>query len=221
MNFEQAYDKFLRFHLASRSGERRGRLERGHQHGEMTFLAQVWWPLQGGFDGLHPEYEVQDWRGRSYFGDFAYFTGPYRFIIEIKGYGPHVRDMDRKRYCDELNRELFLQAMGYRVISFAYDDVAERPEQCMMLLRMLLNRFRPAAAPAGPALLLEKEVLRYATALARPVRPVDLQKHMNVDHRTAVKYLAALKQKGWFTPVYAGARIMRYELKHMVWEQLD
>ncbi|SDN59858.1 hypothetical protein SAMN04487897_103290 [Paenibacillus sp. yr247] len=82
--------KYIHYHLKRRTGERRGRLERGHRHGESLFLSNVWWPLWGSFEALHPEYEVLDWRGR-------------------------------------LNRETFLHAMGYHVISFAYDDVNQRP----------------------------------------------------------------------------------------------
>ncbi|MOA03382.1 hypothetical protein D3C78_1228860 [compost metagenome] len=91
--------------------KRRERLIRGKRHGETLFLRNVWWPLFECFDDLHPEYEIPDWRGRSYFGDFAYLPDPLKFMIEIKGYGPHVRDMDRVKYTHELNRELYLQSL--------------------------------------------------------------------------------------------------------------
>jgi len=128
-HFHEKHQAFLNAHISQRSGERKGRLERGHQHAEALFLEQVWFPLIGHFEHLHPEYEIIDWRGRSYFGDFAYLPGEVKFIWEIKGFGPHVQDMDRKRYCEELNREIFLQALDFRVVSFAYDDVAHRPER--------------------------------------------------------------------------------------------
>jgi hypothetical protein len=156
MDFHEAHRRFVDFHLKRRTGERRGLLERGHQHGEALFLQNVWYPLQGHFDDLHPEYEVMDWRGRSYFADFAYLPGRLKFIWEVKGFGPHVQDMDRKRYCDELNRELFLQSLGFRVVSFAYDDVAHRPELCMTLLRMLLARYQAGAAPVGRSALIRE-----------------------------------------------------------------
>ncbi|MGO4275110.1 hypothetical protein AB4Z22_35640 [Paenibacillus sp. TAF58] len=143
MDFEKIHSAFINSHLGRRSGERKGRLERGHQHGEKLFLQNVWWPIKGNFDNLHPEYEILDWRGRSYFADFAYLAGSLKFLWEIKGFGPHVKDMDRKRFADELNRELFLQALGFRVISFAYDDVSQRPDLCITLLRMLLSRYQP------------------------------------------------------------------------------
>lgn len=64
MGFVTAHQAWLDKHVQSREGERKGRLERGHGHGERLFLEKVWWPLFGHFDHLHPEYEVADWRGQ-------------------------------------------------------------------------------------------------------------------------------------------------------------
>lgn len=70
--FEAAHERYIQQHLEARSGERRGRLERGHQYAEKLFLRTIWWPLLGRFDDLHPEYEVQDWNRRSQFLDFVF-----------------------------------------------------------------------------------------------------------------------------------------------------
>jgi hypothetical protein len=198
-------------------------LERGHQHAEELFLKNVWYPLQGHFDDLHPEYEVLDWRGRSYFGDFAYLLGPLKFIWEIKGYVPHVQDMDRKRYCDELNRELFLQALGFRVVSFAYDDVAQRPELCITLLRMLLSRYQAGPSPISRANIAEKEIIRLALQIARPIRPIDVERHFELNHRTSLRLLQSLCEKGWLRPVSTGkgGRVLRYELTPKAWDYID
>lgn len=160
-----------------------------------------------------------DWRGRSYFADFAYLAGNLKFLWEIKGFGPHVRDMDRKRYCDEINRELFLQALGFRVVSFAYDDVAHRPELCITLLRMLLGRFQPGVPPVDRAVLAEQEVIRLAYSLARLVRPIDIAKHFKVNHRTAVRLLQTVCAKGWLRPVRRGkeTKVLGYELVQGAW----
>lgn len=40
MSFEQAHQAFLERHLASRTGERKGRLLRGHQHAEKLLLQE-------------------------------------------------------------------------------------------------------------------------------------------------------------------------------------
>ncbi|MFC3841647.1 hypothetical protein [Paenibacillus sp. GCM10012304] len=144
MTFDEAHSTFIHQHINTRSGERRGRLERGHQHAEILFLRNVWWPLRGSFKNLHPEYEALDWRGRSYFADFAWLPGYVKLIFEIKGYASQVRDMDRQKYCNELNRETFLHAMDFHVISFAYDDIEQRPDLCITLLRMMLSKYQPS-----------------------------------------------------------------------------
>lgn len=214
MSYEESYAVFIERHLAARNGERRARLERGHAHAEAMFLRQVWWPLRGDFADLHPEYEVSDWRGRPYFADFAWLSGEVRLLLEIKGYSIHVRDMDRQKYCRELNRETFLHAMGYQVISLAYDDVEQRPDLCINLLRMVLSRYLPAQAPVSRGLIAEKEIIRLAARQASPIRPVDVKQHFELDHKTAVLMLRKVQDKGWVKPVYRGngQRIVGYEL---------
>ncbi|MBU5443137.1 DUF559 domain-containing protein [Paenibacillus sp. MSJ-34] len=221
--FEEVYDQFIQRHLASRTGERRGRLERGHRHAESLFLRNVWWPLRGNLEHLHPEYEVLDWRGRTYFADFAWLPGHVKLIIEVKGYAAHVREMDRQKYCNELNRETFLHAMGYQVISFAYDDVEQHPQLCMTLLQMVLSRYLSNQTPASRASFAEKEIIRFAIQCAGPIRPKDVERHLDVNHKPAVLMLKRLCAQGWLLPSYRGngERIVRYELAPGVWNYLD
>jgi len=213
-HFESAHSIFIQKHLTQRSGERRGRLERGHAHAEILFTKNVWWSLKGNFDHLHPEYEVVDWRGRSYFADFLYDNTLVKIIIEIKGFSEHVTNMDRNKYCNELNRESFLFAMGYHVISFSYDDVAYRPELCTFLLRSILSRFEITEEKVGRDYFADHEIMRLAVMKAEPIRPIDVTKHFLIDHRTAVKYLKRLCQKGWIQPLYHanGQRIRYYQI---------
>ncbi|WP_339320615.1 DUF559 domain-containing protein [Paenibacillus sp. FSL R10-2734] len=222
MNFETAHVAFIQYHLQKRSGERKGRLERGHREAEKLFCRNVWWPLRLNFDDLHPEFEVLDWRGLSYFCDFAFITRYVKLVIEIKGFGPHVRDMDRHKYCNELNRETFLSAMGFQVISFAYDDVASRPELCITLLRMLLSRYQPESSPVSVEIVAEREIIRLAYMLVRPLRPIDVEIHLSINHRSAVRMLHSLSTKGVLSPVTGpeGKHIVKYELQHNAMQRL-
>lgn len=213
MNYEQAHVAFIEQHLTSRTGERRGRLERGHRHAEELFLQNVWWPLRGDFNGLHPEYEVLDWRGRSYFADYAFLPGPIKLLFEIKGYAAHVRDMDRLKYCNELNRETFLYGMGYQVISFAYDDVEQRPELCITLLRVVLSRYLIVDAPHGKLLFAEKEIMRLVVRNAGIVRPKEVAEYFTLDPKTVRLMLMKLCEKGWLTPVTRGIGVKYVEYK--------
>ncbi|WP_379145970.1 DUF559 domain-containing protein [Paenibacillus sp. sgz500992] len=223
MNHKPNIEEFIQHHLDSRSGERRGRLERGHRHAEALFLQNVWWPLRGDFCDLHPEYEVMDWRGRSYFADFAFLPGTIRLLLEIKGYAAHVKDMDRQKYSNELNRETFLCAMGYQVISFAYDDVERRPELCVTLLRMVLSRYIAPVVPVEKLLLVEREIMRFVIRQAGTVRPQDVAEYFSLDPKTARHMLYKISEKGWLTPAKRGdgVRRVRYELARNVlsyWE---
>lgn len=223
MNFESAHSEFIQYHLLKRTGERKGRLERGYREAEKLFCQNIWWPLRGNFDNLHPEFEVLDWRGQSYFCDFAVITNHVKLIIEIKGFGPHVRDMDRQKYCNELNRETFLTAMGFQVIAIAYDDVAHRPELCITLMRMVFSRFYSESLPTSLTNVAEREIIRLSCMLARPLRPIDVEKYLSMNHRTAIRVLNSLCTKGVLVPVtgLTGKHIVRYELQskaiHQLW----
>jgi hypothetical protein len=216
MGFEAMHEQWLSSHLRRRSGERRNRLLRGHGHGERLFLERVWWPLFGHFDHLHPEYEVTDWRGQPYFVDFAWIRGQCRFAFEVKGYGPHVQQADRTRYRRELNRETFLQTLGYRVVSIPYDDLEESPEVARFLVKSLMAPYMAAADRADRASgysPLEREVLRYAMLEDRPVSPAEISRAFSLNHRTAVKLLRQLCDKRKLRPIVRGAsgRVTRYE----------
>lgn len=212
MGFESVHQQWLDAHLRRRSGERKSRLLRGHGHGERLFLKCVWWPLFGNFNHLHPEYEVMDWRGQPYFVDFVWIQGQCRFAFEVKGYGPHVQQMDRIRYRRELNRETFLQTVGYRVVSIPYDDLEKCPEVTLFLLKSLLTPYLTRQEKHHYS-LIEREALLLSLRIGRPIRPIDLVRELNINKRTAVKCLKRLSEKGKLRPIVSGKgeRIVRYE----------
>jgi hypothetical protein len=106
--FEQRYNEFLEYHEQQRTGERRGRLVRGHGFAEKLLLQNVWWPLFGTFRNLHPEYEIYDWNRKSQFLDFAYLTDFGRFGLECDGFQSHIKDMAREKHSYAVNRDNFL-----------------------------------------------------------------------------------------------------------------
>jgi hypothetical protein len=215
MNFEYAHEQFIRSHLDRRTGERKGRLERGHRHGEKLFLQKIWWILKGSFDDLHPEYEVLDWRGRSYFGDFAYMPrSGVKFILEIKGYNSHVKDMDRQSFGNECKRELFLEGLGFHVISFAYDDIEQQPHLLIGMLRMILSRYEDISMTSYSLTFAENEIIRLALSMSHNIRPKDVVTTLKMNYRRAVGILQSLCAREWFRPILGGSgrRIVRYEL---------
>ncbi|MUT65918.1 hypothetical protein GOM71_08235 [Paenibacillus sp. NEAU-GSW1] len=220
--FEQAYDAFLEKHLAGRSGERRARLARGHSYAEKLFLKQVWWPLAGHFEHLHPEYEIWDWNRKSQFLDFAYITPLGRFGLECDGYQSHVKDMDRERFSYALNRDNFLTGSGWRMLHFSFDDVQSRPEVCRMLLQHALGPalLRKDEGSRGSLGRVEKEILHLAWQLGRPVRPKDICEWLQIDYRTARKHLLAMVSKALLDPVSKGRTNRYYAINQGALEQL-
>jgi hypothetical protein len=213
MDFEKAHEQFLNYHQSRRVGERRGRLLRGHNHAEKLLLRNVWWPLFGNLEHLHPEYEIYDWNRKTQYLDFAYILPLGRFGLECDGFQSHVKDMDRERFSYSLNRDNFLTGMGWRMIHFSFDDVQNRPEVCRTLLQLAISPCLIRNQSIRPAALMEKEVLRFAWSIGKPIRPKDVCEYMGIDFRTARKWLRSLVEKGWLRPIFRGGDVRYYELK--------
>lgn len=212
MSFMTGYKKWLEDHIKRRTGERRDRLKRGHRHAEKLFLKNVWWPLFGHFNGIHPEYEVIDWRGMKFFVDFMWIIGDLRIAFEIKGYGPHVEKTDRTKYRRELNREMYLLGLGIIVVPIAYDELEQNPELIKSLVRNIIANYIGDPDSYTGFNHIEREIMKMALRSERIVRPIEVAHLLGIDRRTAVKYLKQLCKKGMFQEVCGsqGERIIRY-----------
>ncbi|MEK5029079.1 hypothetical protein [Paenibacillus sp. FSL M7-1046] len=221
MEFEEAHRLFIEQHTTERSGERKGRLVRGHNFAERLFLQNVWWPLFESLEHLHPEYEVYDWNRKSQFLDFAFLPqNGGRFGIECDGFQSHVKDMDREKFSYSLNRDSFLTGMGWRMLHFSFDDVQQHPEVCRMLLQLVLAPYLARKTLAADILSEEKEVLRLAWRIAKPLRPKDVCDHFKINYRTARRLLQSLSDKGLLKPVNPKQRVRFYEVKAMQADQI-
>lgn len=221
MEFEEAHGVFIDKHLTERSGERRGRLVRGHNYAEKLFLQNVWWPLFESLDDLHPEYEVYDWNRKSQFLDFAFLPQSGSSLgIECDGFQSHVKDMDRERFNYAVNRDTFLTGMGWKMIHFSVDDLQHRPEVCRMLLQLVLAPHLARKSAGVDILSEEKEVLRLAWRLGRAIRPKDVTTNFSINFRTARRLLQSLSEKGLLKPIVGRRGVRHYELRPMHPEQI-
>lgn len=217
MGFEAEHGKWLEGHLKRRSGERLDALRRGHGYGNRLFVEQVWWELAGHFSGLHPEYEVKDWRGRSYYADFMWMVRALRFVFEIMDYGSH--GTDRTKYRLDLNRGLFLQGQGYVVYYIALDELRENPTFIVSALRSSLGAHLAAseedrgAAERKRFCRIERELMHAAVRDARILRPGKTAREMELDAHTVIKYCRMLVKKGKFRALCQGesGRVTSYE----------
>lgn len=216
MEFEEAHGLFIEQHLNARTGERKGRLVRGHKFAEKIFLQNVWWPLFESLEHLHPEYEVYDWNRKSQFLDFAFLPqNGSCFGIECDGFQSHVKDMDREKFSYSINRETFLTGMGWKMVHFSFEDLQQRPEVCRMLLQLVLAPHLARESARVDILSEEKEVLRLAWRLGKAIRPMDVKEHFGINFRTARRLLNSLSDKKLLKPVNSGERIRYYEVSAM------
>ena len=122
-----------------------------------------------------------------------------------------MKDMDRERFSYSLNRDTFLNGLGWKIIHFSFDDVQNRPEICRMLLQMVIAPSM-IRIPSGQSLSpQEREVVRLAWSLKKGVRPKDMMLQYNVNFRTARKQLQELVRKGLLRPVMQNSYICYYE----------
>jgi hypothetical protein len=211
---EDACELFIQQHLKRRKGEAKRRLKDGHGHAEQMFLRQIWWSAFGNFEYLHPEYEIQDYLDGYRYLDFAYIRTSFRACFEIDGFGPHWRDVNRRQFADQLIRQNHLVLDDWKVFRFSYDDIRERPRQCQQLLQQMMGRWLDPNINVLQLSINEKEIVRLAKRIMRPVTPVDVSTHLDICRRTAQKHLQQLLIKQVFTAEGGGSiRIRSYRLQ--------
>lgn len=217
MNFDQAYEAFLGDYAGRRKGERRRRLLEGHAHAEKCFLQEVWWPVFKSFDHLHPEYEIADFKDGVRYLDFAFIRGQLRLALEIDGYGPHWRNISRAQFSDHLMRQNHLLMDGWKLLRFSYDDLTERPLYCQQLVQQFMGIWMNGMPHSGEGLSAEqREIIRFASGIARPIEPNDVCRLLGVQKAKARKLLHSLVELEWLAPDGGGTvRIRRYRLNRV------
>lgn len=170
----------------------------------------------GHFHELHPEYEVKDWRGRSYFVDFMWKVGGHSIVFEIMDYGSHGKD--RTKYRLDLNRGLYLQSQGLHYMEIPLDELKENPSFILAMLRQVLEPYLAVATGQNGQVnhkfgKIERQLMRLAIRHHRMVHPAKAARELELHKATVIKYCRLLVEKGKFraVPSSADGRIFRYE----------
>ncbi len=216
LGFEEDYQAFMNAHLQARTGERLRRLQEGHSQAERLFLEQVWWPSFYHFQYLHPEYEVNDFKEDIRFLDFAYIRPGIRICFEIDGYGPHLKNISRWQFSDNLERQNQLVIDGWTVIRFSYDQVKEKPRRCQQIIQQVIGRWLGEELDQISLSFVEKEVLRFAIRKGEELYPIELQKYLKLSDKTVKKVLSQLVEKKMLTPASGVKRVRSYRLGNQV-----
>lgn len=128
--------------------------------------------------------------------------------------------MDREKFNYALNRDSFLTGMGWKMLHFAFDDIQRRPDVCRMLLQLSVGplligspHLQIKNERIGSILLspFQKEVLKFAWRLGRPIKPRDVMQQYNLSFRPARELLLGLVDRSLLTPRTNGKQIRGYE----------
>ncbi|WNR43755.1 DNA-binding response regulator [Paenibacillus roseipurpureus] len=212
MDFQQEHEAYVSWHQARRSGERLHRLQEGHGHAEKLFLEQLWWPVVGHFQHLHPEYEVKDFQDGTRFLDFAYVRGAHRFAFEIDGFSPHARDIDRGRFGDNLMRQNQLVLDGWKILRFSYDDLTYKKRRCQQLILHMLGRWYGEEAVSVLLTHQEQSILKLAAQSVEPLKTKKVADFLGVRPEAARIWLRRLHAKGMLHPASGEHRVRAYVL---------
>ncbi|WP_019153026.1 hypothetical protein [Robertmurraya massiliosenegalensis] len=216
MGFEEEYQSFLNAHLQVRNGERLRRLQEGHKQAEMLFLKQIWWPIFYHFKYLHPEYEVDDFKDGKRYLDFAYIRPGIRICFEVDGYGPHLKNISRWQFSDNLDRQNQLVIDGWTVIRFSYDQVKDEPRRCQRIVQQVIGQWLGDEIDQTSLSFVEKEVLRFAIRKGEAISPREVEKYLSQSDKTVRKILSQLVDKNMLIPASGVKRIGSYRLSDLI-----
>ncbi|MFC0213269.1 DNA-binding response regulator [Paenibacillus chartarius] len=207
MGFTKAYELWLEKHMRSRSGEVLGRLEGGLGHAERLFLELVWRPLFGHFNGLIPEYEVNDFRDGKRYIDFVFIWGPMKLAIEIDGFGPHLLQISRSQFTDQLLRQNHLLLDDWQLLRFSYDLIKERPRTCQQMIQQFMGKwFGISMTEKKVWKLEEREMLRLIAGKGGRLTPQEAASVLHIHAKKARKIMHSLREKGALLPGGSGTK---------------
>lgn len=178
---------------------RRLEMLRKNLTGEIKLLKEILWPVIGSFDDLVMEYEMISLTGIRIYGDFFYKV--FRIIFECEGFVSHAEMITRDRFDFEKMRIRTFADNSYIFYPFSWDDLDKRPEVCRRALYALLGKLGSSGGMTQFDLTVyEREVLRYALRLNRPIEWKDAAYFLQAGRSTSIRLLRILWDKGLIRP---------------------
>lgn len=198
MMFDSKFEVYFREQKSSANPRRLEMLKR-NLTGEIKLLKEIIYPVLGSFDHLEMEYEVLSMTGVRIYGDFFYRL--FRIIFECEGFVSHAETITRDRFDFEKMRIRTFAQCGYTFFPFSWDDLDKRPEVCRRALYALLGKVGSSGGGSIYDLTVyERELLRYALRLNRPIHWEDAAYCLQVGRNTSIKVLKALWEKKLMKP---------------------
>jgi hypothetical protein len=132
---------------------------------------------------------------------------PLGLAFESEGFVVHAESITRDRFSFERMRVRTIAIYGYKYIPFSWDEIDKRPDACRRSVYELLGRFSSTAGIALKELTVsEREVLRYALRLNRPLRLQDACFCLQMRPDATIRVLRKLMEKKLIIPINKGTQ---------------
>jgi hypothetical protein len=186
--FESMYEKLLEEQKRQATGMRLEMLEKQGE-GERKLLVDVVLPVLKTTEGLILEHEIVTLTGVKAYIDA--FQEPLEIGIEGEGFAVHAQNITRSRFDFEKNKIRSMGVYGFTYFPFTWDEMDKKTEICKRALYEFLGRRTSGGSGAVVASgvsysevsLYEREVIRYALRLGRPIRMVDVCECLQSGHQ--------------------------------------
>jgi hypothetical protein len=212
--FESMYEKLLEEQKRQATGMRLEMLEK-HGEGERKLLVDVVLPVLKTTEGLILEHEIVTLTGVKAYIDA--FQVPFEIGIEGEGFAVHAQNITRSRFDFEKNKIRSMGVYGFTYFPFTWDEMDKKTEICKRALYEFLGRRTSGGSgTVGPAVargasysevsLYEREVIRYALRLGRPIRMVDVCECLQSGQDFGRKIIRMMITKNLLTPTNLNAQ---------------
>jgi predicted transcriptional regulator len=210
--FEKQYQLWMTEQRNKRSGEALRRLNEGHGESEKLFIKEIWWPTIGSLEFLQAEYEVVNYRDGSYFLDFAYIRSPHRIDWEVDDYSSHAKNLDRRGFNYERDRQNQLILDRWEMYRFPLDVIKERPRQCQQFLLQVMGMLYGGKTDDPVLSLIQREIMRLAIRLQRPFTPSEVCVQLGIGNRYARNLLHDLVKMNLLEIASGNERVRSYRI---------
>ncbi|QMV44384.1 hypothetical protein [Cohnella cholangitidis] len=174
--------------------------------GERKLLVDIIWPVRKSFHGITLEKEIVTLSGVKAYIDA--FDDSFRFGFEAEGFVPHAENITRPRFDFEKQKVRSMPATFIKYIPFTFDEMDKKPDMCRRTLYELYGRYGANAKGATyhSLSLYEREVIRYAIYLCRPIRMADIRDCLQKNQDTCRIIIRQLIEKRFMRPRYDGLK---------------
>ncbi|MFC5702880.1 hypothetical protein ACFPVX_16455 [Cohnella faecalis] len=197
--FEAEWERFVQEQKRTAGPLRLEQLNK-NKSGEKKLFEIVVWPIFKSFDGWAMEHEVVMPSGVRIYLDAFYM--PFEWSLECEGFAVHAETITRDRFDFEKERIRTMAIYGYRFMPFSRDQLDKKPDACRRFMYEMLGRFSSSASTGYYDLCIyEREIIRYAIRLGRPIRMKDARACLQTSEEHCRSILKKMVSKGLIRPV--------------------